>query len=91
MRKPTVMPLSRPIRGKDGTVINELYLPKNTPIFINLRGCNRMKAIWGEDAREWQPERWLSPLPESIAEAHVPGIYSNTYVPDSYNDTRTWC
>ena len=38
---------------------------------------NRSKAIWGEDAEEWKPERWLSPLPESVAEAKVPRIYSN--------------
>ncbi|KAJ3478664.1 hypothetical protein NLI96_g9603 [Meripilus lineatus] len=38
---------------------------------------NRNKAIWGEDALEWKPERWLSPLPGTIAEARIPGVYSN--------------
>ena len=34
-------------------------------------------AVWGEDALEWKPERWLQPLPRSVEEARVPGIYAN--------------
>ncbi|KAI0073418.1 hypothetical protein K474DRAFT_1710699 [Panus rudis PR-1116 ss-1] len=30
-----------------------------------------------EDAKEWKPERWLSPLPQSVVDEHIPGIYSN--------------
>ncbi|KAF9229902.1 hypothetical protein BU15DRAFT_57751, partial [Melanogaster broomeanus] len=33
--------------------------------------------VWGEDALEWKPDRWLKPLPLSVTEAHVPGIYSH--------------
>ncbi|GLB40486.1 putative cytochrome P450 [Lyophyllum shimeji] len=29
------------------------------------------------DAAEWKPERWLSPLPQAVQDAHIPGIYSN--------------
>ena len=29
------------------------------------------------DALEWKPERWLSPLPESIMDSKIPGIYSH--------------
>ncbi|KAI0039847.1 hypothetical protein FA95DRAFT_1503644, partial [Auriscalpium vulgare] len=35
-------------------------------------------AIWGPDAEEWKPERWLAPLPKTVEEARIPGIYSNT-------------
>jgi cytochrome P450 len=71
------MPLSEPIIGVDGTKLNEIVVPKGTPLFLGLRACNRNKAIWGDDALEWKPERWLQPLPESVGNAHIPGIYSN--------------
>ena len=75
-----VLPLSEPIRGVDGTWIKEIPVPEDTRIIVNIRGCNRSKAIWGDDADEWKPERWLSPLPDSVADARVPGVYSNLYV-----------
>ena len=71
------MPLSHPIRGRDGSEITEIFVPENTSLLINVRACNRMKDIWGEDAGEWKPERWLSPLPPSVAAARIPGVYSN--------------
>jgi hypothetical protein len=29
------------------------------------------------DAHEWKPERWLSPLPETITDSKVPGVYAH--------------
>lgn len=72
-----VLPLSEPIRGSDGTWMKEIPIPKDTRVIVSIRGCNRNKAIWGEDAHQWKPERWLSPLPESVTDARVPGVYSN--------------
>lgn len=76
-RKDMVLPLSEPIRGVDGTWMKEVPIPKDTRIVISIRGCNRNKATWGEDALEWKPERWLSPLPDSVTNARIPGVYSN--------------
>lgn len=42
--------------------------------------CNCDPDIWGVDANEWKPERWLTELPPSVAEARVPGVYSNLLV-----------
>ena len=42
--------------------------------------CNRDPAIWGADARVWKPERWLSPLPDTVTDAKIPGVYSHLYV-----------
>ena len=75
-----VLPLSEPIRGMDGTMMHEIFIPKDTTVALGLLSTNRSKAIWGEDAGEWRPERWLEPLPESVTEARVPGIYSNLCV-----------
>ncbi|KAI1788591.1 cytochrome P450 [Ganoderma leucocontextum] len=73
----TVIPLSEPVRCADGTVITEVAVPKGTSILLNLRGCNTNKALWGEDAWEWKPERWLQPLPKAVEDARIPGIYAN--------------
>lgn len=76
-REDTVLPLSEPIQGVDGTMMNEIPVPKDTTVLVGIRSCNRSKAIWGEDALEWKPERWLAPLPDTVAKAHLPGVYSN--------------
>ncbi|RDX41926.1 cytochrome P450 [Lentinus brumalis] len=73
----TVLPFSEPVRGVDGTVITEIAIPKGTFVLLNLRACNTNKALWGDDALEWKPERWLKPLPRAVEEARIPGIYAN--------------
>ncbi|KAI1787717.1 cytochrome P450 [Ganoderma leucocontextum] len=65
------------IRGVDGTLIPEIVVLKGSQIFINLRAINTYKAIRGEDALDWKPERWLNPLPRSVEEAGIPGIDSH--------------
>ena len=74
------MPLSAPIRGVDGTLMNEIFVPKGTMILVSNWMSNVNKAIWGEDADQWKPERWLEPLPETLKEARIPGIYANLWV-----------
>ena len=46
-------------------------------IIIPILALNRDKKLWGEDAHEWKPDRFLSPLPRTVEEAHIPGVYSN--------------
>ncbi|KAH9923760.1 cytochrome P450 [Epithele typhae] len=80
--KDTVLGLSAPIRGTDGTLISEVPVPKGTAVLCDLGACNTNAALWGPDAREWKPElfqqeRWLAPLPREVEEARVPGVYSN--------------
>ncbi|KAI5121458.1 hypothetical protein M0805_009566 [Coniferiporia weirii] len=75
--KDAVVPLEWPIKSTDGkTEITEIMVPKNTGIVISILSANLSTKIWGDDAEEWKPERWLKPLAESVAEAHLPGIYS---------------
>lgn len=72
-----VLPLDKPITSVNGQEISEIVAPENTHVLVSILSCNRDPKIWGPDAAEWKPERWLSPLPESVSEAHVPGVYSN--------------
>ena len=76
-REDVVLPLSEPVRGRDGTTVYEVPIPKDTSVFVGIYSSNTRKALWGEDAYEWKPERWLNPLPDTVTDAHVPGIYSN--------------
>ena len=79
-RQETVLPLSEPIRGVDGRLMHEIVIPKDTHVFVSINAANTNPAIWGPDGREWKPERWLKPLPESVLDAHVPGVYANLSV-----------
>lgn len=72
-----VLPLSQPVRGRDGKLITEIPLPKDTAVFVGVMSSNTNRALWGDDAYEWKPERWLSPLPEAVLDAKIPGVYSN--------------
>jgi len=76
-RDDVVLPLGSSITGEDGTKISNIPISKNTNVIISIVGVNRDPTIWGPDASEWKPERWLSPLPASVSEARVPGVYSN--------------
>ncbi|KAJ3505771.1 hypothetical protein NLJ89_g7244 [Agrocybe chaxingu] len=73
----TILPLSTPVKGIDGTDIQSLSVPKGTNIIVSILGSNRNPELWGPDAMEWKPERWLKPLPEALINARVPGIYSH--------------
>ncbi|THV06349.1 cytochrome P450 [Dendrothele bispora CBS 962.96] len=71
------VPLSQPIVGLDGSKITELAISKDTPIVLSFINSNRNPDLWGPDALEWKPERWLSPLPQAVIDAHLPGVYSH--------------
>ena len=60
--------------------MKEIVIPKGTVIFLGLLAINVSPAIWGPDAGEWKPERWLAPLPQSVVEARIPGVYSSMCV-----------
>ncbi|KAH9046659.1 cytochrome P450 [Lactarius hengduanensis] len=70
-RSDVVLPLSSPIRDVDGCEVHEIFVPKNTNVFVQISNLNRDPSIWGADAAEWKPERWLAPLPQSVTDANI--------------------
>ena len=74
-----MLQLGTPIIGVDGKKMSEVLVPSNTGIIISILSVNKDPGIWGPDVMEWKPERWLAPLPASVAEARIPGVYANTY------------
>ncbi|PPQ74982.1 hypothetical protein CVT24_010278 [Panaeolus cyanescens] len=80
IRQPTediVLPLSRPITLTSGRTTSEIMIRKGTKCIISLVGSNRNTEIWGPDANEWKPERWMQEMKEEIVSAKIPGIYSH--------------
>ena len=77
-RKATVVPLREPITLANGEVIKELPINKNQTVFVGIETVNRDPEIWGPDAEEWIPERWIEGVPQSVNTASVPGAFSNT-------------
>ncbi|KAK7691817.1 hypothetical protein QCA50_005220 [Cerrena zonata] len=76
-QKDIIMPLSRPVTGKDGIVMNEIPVPAGTTVVVGIRSCNLNTDIWGEDALEFKPERWMTQLPNTVTDSRIPGVYSN--------------
>lgn len=74
------MPLSTPLTLRNGTSTTSIHVPKGTAIMVGIYSSNRNKAIWGDDACEWKPERWFEgKLPDSVTDAKIPGVYSNLW------------
>ncbi|KAE9385054.1 cytochrome P450 [Gymnopus androsaceus JB14] len=51
--------------------------PRGTVVMVSIFNANKNPDLWGKDADEWKPERWLSPLPDALLEARIPGVYSH--------------
>ena len=43
------------------TTILDQTIPKGTEIVVSMRAINHSKALWGPDATEFNPERWIGP------------------------------
>ncbi|TFK64221.1 cytochrome P450 [Pluteus cervinus] len=64
----------------DDDEITAVMIPEGTTIFVSIAGSNRLESVWGPDAKEWRPERWLNPdgdIKEVVEnKVRLPGIYS---------------
>ncbi|KAJ7702762.1 cytochrome P450 [Mycena rosella] len=73
----TVLPLSAPIVGVDGTPMNTISVPKGTLIHIAIAAANHNKQVWGADALEFKPERWTGGKADCVT-TNMCGIYGNS-------------
>ncbi|ODN76883.1 hypothetical protein L202_05470 [Cryptococcus amylolentus CBS 6039] len=73
------IPLSTPITGKDGNLMDRVEVGKGTTILMPISNANTQLSIWGPRAEEFLPSRWLTPTPETYpgSAKSVPGVYSN--------------
>lgn len=54
-----VIPLANPIKTESGKFITEVPISKGQNITASVCGYNRLPEIWGIDAEEWNPKRFL--------------------------------
>ncbi|KAF8878342.1 cytochrome P450 [Mucidula mucida] len=72
-----VLPLLNPLTLDTGEVLTELPIPKGTKIITSVAAYNRNKAIFGEDADVFNPDRWLrADAPQSKVSL---GVYGNLF------------
>ncbi|KAG7085443.1 hypothetical protein E1B28_003004 [Marasmius oreades] len=70
-------PVSRERATEDHSTAS-VTVPVGTTLFVGIAAANRLESIWGADAKEWRPERWLSNERKSEPTVRLPGIYAGT-------------
>ncbi|KAK0239749.1 cytochrome P450 [Armillaria nabsnona] len=72
------LPLSKPIRTLDGKSISAIPVGKGQIIHVSISGYNRLRDVWGDNAHNFVPERWIHPTDVDKDGSTSPfGIYSN--------------
>lgn len=54
-----VIPLSKPVRTQSGELVDHISVAKGTRLSVSVPSMNRSTALWGADAKEFKPERWI--------------------------------
>lgn len=66
------IPLSKPYPTRDGKgSITSIHVPKGREVIIPIQAINSDPGIWGQDALDFVPERWLD-LPDSAKHNGLP-------------------
>lgn len=69
------IPLSKPIVGKSGKSLSSITVDADQVIFLPISVINKSREIFGDDADEFRPERWLEGhVGEKVAGV---GVYSH--------------
>ncbi|KAI0800951.1 cytochrome P450 [Fomes fomentarius] len=55
-----VIPLSEPIISATGEVIDTIPVKAGQWIYASVCGYNRLPSVWGQDADDWNPDRFLT-------------------------------
>ncbi|KAI0826239.1 cytochrome P450 [Irpex lacteus] len=73
-KKDDVVPLSEPIITADGRPIDQIPISEGQTILVSICAYNRIKEIWGEDADEFNPMRFID---GRIKHEYKVGMYGN--------------
>jgi cytochrome P450 len=72
----SVLPISTPITGVDGKVMESILVPKGTTVYVGISADNHSTQIWGDDALEFRPERWINGKAAGVT-TKLCGVYGN--------------
>ncbi|KAF8957832.1 cytochrome P450 [Flammula alnicola] len=76
--KDTHLPLLKPIQLANGDMTSSILVKKGTSVWIGIGTANRSEDVWGPDAKEFKPERWLNTEnPVTEKDARLPGVWSS--------------
>ncbi|KAG9018780.1 hypothetical protein FRB90_009784 [Tulasnella sp. 427] len=71
------IPVSTPYTDKNGVERTEIQIAAGEQIYVPLSLVNRDRAIWGEDADAFNPNRWLEGKDSHPRSAEIPGVFSS--------------
>ncbi|XP_006455441.1 hypothetical protein AGABI2DRAFT_209906 [Agaricus bisporus var. bisporus H97] len=72
--KDDILPLAKPFVDEKGRLRDMLELKKGQIVLIPIKAINKSVETWGEDAKEFKPERWES-IPEGTST--IQGVWGN--------------
>lgn len=55
-----VLPLSAPVTTRSGDKVDRIVVSKGTTVVVPIRCINKSTSIWGPNAKEFVPERWVN-------------------------------
>lgn len=68
------IPLAFPVTTKSGQPVSSIPVKKGTLIDLAIHAYQRLPEVWGEDAGEWNPDRFLKS--EDVKQTPI-GVYGN--------------
>ncbi|KAK0455354.1 cytochrome P450 [Desarmillaria tabescens] len=72
--KDDIIPLGEPITTADGRISYEVPVTKGQIVTASVYTYNRLPSVWGDDAEQWNPQRFLRPREKEQVSL---GIFSN--------------
>ncbi|KAK0473875.1 cytochrome P450 [Armillaria novae-zelandiae] len=54
-----ILPLAEPITTADGKLCSQIPIRKGQIVMTSIYNYNRLPSVWGDDAEEWNPNRFL--------------------------------
>ncbi|VDC03587.1 unnamed protein product [Peniophora sp. CBMAI 1063] len=69
-----VIPLAHPIVTESGQSISSIPVQKGQEVHINIASYNRNPEVWGADAHQWNPERFMNLDKSALTPV---GLYAN--------------
>jgi len=69
-----ILRLGNPVKGPNGELVSDIPTFRGQKVILGIACCNTDRRIWGPNALEWDPSRWIDGLPEEVTGAKIPGV-----------------